>query len=299
MARFQQYRHSGRLGLGLPLGLLAGAAAAVAGAWLYHFFLEVMPIVHVGLLGTVAFGGGIGLVVGAVMRAGKTRSLVVVSLVAALCGALGEAASFKFGYDYRLAEAADEINESGEVEAPISAQELRELVSFRAYIEGRIEQGFSVGSTPRSSKQLSGVLVWLIWLIELGVVVGVAVWVARRQIRDTFCEPCSRWMKERPLGARMGVDMDRLRAAVRDGDAAPLLAATPHPQSAATAFYSVHECARCRDNPYLTVTLTWRKTSSRGNEESKTKATARQIGVTPADVEALSQALGGVPFVAH
>lgn len=297
MARFQQYRHSGQLGLGLPLGLLAGAAVAVAGAWLYQRFVIWVPFIYITLLGTAAFGAAIGFVVGLVMRAGKTRSLVVAGVVGALCGVLGEAASFKFDYDYRLAEAAEELSASGEIEGPISAEDLSELISFGAYIDLRTENGFSVGRGGSGGLPLTGVLVYLIWLIELGVIGGVAFWIARSRVTDTFCERCSEWMKERPVGVRGGVDVGRLHAAVRDGDAAPLLAPAQDPESAVSAVYAVHECARCRENPYLTVSLTWQETNSKGKEETKTEVVAHQIGVTPGDVEALAQGLGGVAFV--
>lgn len=296
MARFQQYRHSGQPGLGLPLGLVVGALVAVAGAWLYQRFVIWVPFIYITLLGTAAYGAGIGFVIGLVMRAGKTRNLIMAGAVGALCGVLGDAASFHFDYDYRLAEAAEEINASGEAEGTITAEDLREAISFSDYIDLRTENGFSVGRGGSGGLPLKGVLVYLIWLIELGVIAAVAFWMARGRVMDTFCERCAQWMMSRPVGARVGVDVGRLHMAVRDGDAAPLLAPALDPESAITATYEVHECARCRENPYLTVTLSWQEINSKGKEETKTEVAAYQIGVTPADIEALSQELhGGQP----
>ena len=295
MSRLQQYRHSGKLGIGLPLGLLAGAVTAIAGAWLYQRFVIWVPFIYVTFLGTLAFGAAIGAVVGYAMRAGKTRSLLVPAIIAGLCGVLGEAASFKFDYSYRMAEAAEELSASGEVEEAITGEELEQAISFSDYIEHRAEQGFSIGRGGSGGLPLQGMLTYLIWLIELGAIAGTAVVLARGRFEDTFCERCEQWMAERALGLHAGVDAAHLRAAATEGDGASLFAPRPDPESAVSVVYSVHECARCRDNPYLTVRLAWLEQNKKGEDEEKTEAIAHQVSVTPAEITTLEQDLGPPP----
>lgn len=292
MSRFQQYRHSGKLGIGVPLGLVAGAATAIAGAWLYQRFVIWVPFIYVTFLGTLAFGAGIGVAVGYAMRAGKTRSLLVPAIIAGLCGVLGEAASFKFDYSYRMAEAAEELSASGETEEAITGEDLEQAISFSDYIGLRAEQGFSIGRGGSGGLPLQGALVYLIWLIELGAMAGAAVVLARGRFTDTFCEHCEQWMKERTLGMRMGVDSGHLRMAATDGDLAALFAPPPDPESPINVAYSVHECARCRANPYLTVSLAWIEQNKKGEDQEKKEAIAYQVRTTPADIATLEQDLG-------
>lgn len=294
MARFETYRHSGGIGtFGLPLALIGGLAVAIAGAYAYQLFLAWVPFIYITFLGMLAFGAAIGFVVGSAMWLGKTRNLALAAVVGGLCGLVGDAASFKLDYDYRVAQAAEAASE--ELGTPVTADELAEEISYSLYIETRAEQGYSLGSGGDGGLPISGILVYLIWLIELVCIVGLAIYLARQRIQSPFCEKCQEWMIERHVGAAESVDEDALESAVsnreiesvleprmRDGDV---------PGTPKTALYSMFQCMSCDRSDYLTVNLRWHELGKKDEPEEKSKTLVDHVIVSPEQVETLEKNL--------
>ena len=289
MAHLKIYRHSGRLGtFGLPLGLLGGLLVALAGAFAYQRFLTWVPYLYVTFLGMLGFGAAIGLTVGIAMRAGKTRNLVLAATIGALCGLIGDIASFQFDYEYRLVELAEAISE--EEGRTMSAEELRSDLPLLDFLVLRADIGYTLGRD--GGLPIRGILVYLIWLIELVCIVGLAAHFARRRIRDPFCEQCQDWMLNQVVGVAEPIDEGTVKSAVELGDLDALLRPEEGPAFLPKKIvYSIYHCITCDRANYLTLTLHWQEVRAKREAEEKTETLASQVIVTPEQVAILEQHL--------
>lgn len=172
MAEF--YRSSGRVtGSGLGLGVAMGAAAAIVGAFIYSLAVVWIPFVYINLLLTVGFGFAIAIGVGQGARIGKTRNPLVVAAATVACALLGLYVAWGADFWFRLARAGAE--DAGFTVNPLT---------LTAYAGALYEEG----SWGLKSWTVTGIPLATVWLVEAGIVVGIAGVGAMGPVSVPFCE---------------------------------------------------------------------------------------------------------------
>lgn len=288
MGRIEAYRPSGKLGPGaIPMGLGAGLVAAVGAGWIYQRIVDWVPFIYLNAIATIVYGLVIGLAATFGLQMGKNRNPMLACIVVVFCSAVGIASTFHYSYNNVTAEIHDDLATDMEDAAP-TLEEMRAEISFKEYIDVRVEGGWEVFRS-----ELSGPLVWLVWLLEAGIVVGTGIALARAGAKMPFCEACVAWPDEIAIGVAAGVDARALRAAAKKDLDGVLTPTVREDGGRIDAEYKAHACSGC-DARFLTVELKWEATDKKGKPEEKTETILEHAIVTPEQVAKVQAAISGV-----
>jgi hypothetical protein len=291
MDTLERYEPSGSAGSAW-LPLLAGATVAAAGvAWVYQRIVDWIPLIYVSFLATLGFGMLLGLAAREVVRRGevRSRSLALVTTVVLVLGAW--AASFYWDRGFFAAEVYDGIQEAldaenrraergglprgpdapetGPREMPITREQFVERFTFEEYHDWKKELGWSIGhvGTGGGGLQLTGLLVYAIWLTEAGILLYVARKAPAKAADRPYCERCGTWAARTELRPAAGVRPEDVAAALERGDWAAAANPPAHPGSHRSVVYAVHACPTCGEAAWLDVAGSETKTNSKGKVE--------------------------------
>lgn len=284
----ESYKPSGRFGAAcIPMTLVVGLAAALVGGFVYQKIVDFVPFIYVNFLLTIGLGYGLAWVIGFTLERGKCRHLVLAAVLAALCGGVAVAASFYSNYKSGQAEIADELERQvktleGEFVEGDTPESLAESFTFGEWIDLRVEHGWEI----MGAITLSGVFVWIIWLIEFGIIVGLPLFVALAAAWRPFCEPCTNWAEQHALGTidrLTSVDIDQVRGAT---NIEPYLGVTPSEGDRSLAFV-VHACPTCEVTRFAQVNEIWHEDDGKGSVTEKNECLVTPLRLSRPDAEAL------------
>jgi hypothetical protein len=291
MAAIETYRHSGKMGpAAIPYALGAGLVAAGALSWVYQALIDGIPFVYLNVLATAGYGIAVGVAIGFAFRAGKGRNLPVAIGIAVLACLLGDALSFHFAYERAVAKAAEELGlDPATASKEETLEAMREAVPFGDYIKARVEEGVTIGRAG-GGLPIKGALMYLVWIVEAGILCVLAAGAQVAYLKRPFCEACDRLTEPRALGAIRSVKSGAMSAARAKGDMATLLDPPGEERSGKDAAYTLHACPTC-DNRYLTISLEWMQRDRKGKEERKSEDVVQHAVVAPDHIESLRSRL--------
>jgi hypothetical protein len=264
----ERYTPSNRFGpLAIP-GLVVAAVAAAALAWGYQFAVDWIPLIYVEFLATIGFGFVLGYLVRELVVRGKIRSPGLALGVLGVVVLVGWAASFRWAYERALSQAYDEVVKDSDVDPKPTRAELAEAVPFGKYIDLRLEEGWSVGtvaSRGANRPTVSGVLVYLVWLLELGIL-GFYGWKKLGSAAATpFCEGCGTWTQPTEHAPALGGLGSDVADAADAGDLRRVLTPRTTPGASRALGYVVHACPSCDTSAWLDVTS--EEVATKGNKQ--------------------------------
>ncbi len=253
----ERYTPSHRLGpLALP-GLVVAAVAAAALAWGYQFAVDWIPLIYVEFLATIGFGFALGYLVREVVVRGKVRSPGLALGILGIVVLVGWTASFRWAYERALSQAYDEVIKESDADPKPTREQLAEVIPFGKYIELRLEEGWTVGSVASRGANrptISGPFVYLVWLIELGIL-GFYAWKRLGTTAATpFCEACGAWTTPTQHPPAVGGIGSEVADAADAGDLARMLKPRTVPDIERALGYVVHACPSCDTSAWLDVT---------------------------------------------
>ena len=264
--RFASYRASGRIGaLTLPL-FAAGIVAAAGTAWLYQMGMTWIPYIYVNLVLCGLFGAGIGVAGAFAVRRGNCRNRVVALALTLPLAAGGIAASYYWAYQSTLSKLAEH-------DPGASVADIRNEVTFSRWVDARKEAGWTMSSShssssSKSSPDISGAGVFVLWGLEALTILGIALVIVDTEVEKPYCETCERWCTSKPLslGGLTRVDVEH---AVALGDLMPLvdIQVRSDGDGAHSLLLTGHICDGCSDTGYLSVD---EKTVTRAKKQTKT-----------------------------
>jgi len=272
------YRHSGAVTLsGLLLSSVAGACCALALGFGYTWAIAWIPFVYVNFLLALGLGGAVGFLVGRAATAGNLRNTFVIALLGLAWGVVA----------WYVAWAADARARQFE-DAPWFLWQPDLLWAYATYCYENGTWGLG-----RGGGTVSGIPLGIVWLIEAGMVVGCAMFMALgASLSQTFCERCGRWIEtqqgvrklslqdanqdavERLLAGELSVAADLPRAG--DGE--------PHLRLDLTC------CPTCSESNYLTLERVTYETDDKGNVSEKTETAVDRLAIAPRDVATVRNA---------
>ncbi len=271
------YRHSGAVTLSGLLGAsLVGAGSAPALGFAYAWAIAWIPFVYINFLLTLGLGGIVGFLVGRAATAGKLRNTFVIGVLGLAWGVVA----------WYVAWAADARARGAEVAWLVwQPDQLWDYVGY--FYENGL---WGIG---RGDNTVSGIPLGIVWLIEAGVVMGAATFMAMgASLSQTFCERCRCWIEtqqgvrrlslqdadsrlvERLLGGELSAAAELPRAG--DGE--------PHLRLDLTC------CPTCRESNYLSVERVTYETDDKGSVSEKSDTALDRLAITPRDIEAVRNA---------
>jgi hypothetical protein len=230
----ERYRPSGRTSWRFVPAVVVAGALAIGLGWLYQR-LTVLHYVFLGLCEYAAFLALVAAIVVTAGRLGRNRNRRRGAVVGLLLGALALGAAFYF--DWRTMANGDPT------------------FGFGDFLDRRVELGWTLGKRhPGDAGTLTGVLVWLAWLLEALGVLGVAAGFGAGF--GPYCEHCDHWIDVEDIVRRAGLDGAAVEA-VAKATTVDALVRAPVPSTPAAPFtliYKVHRCKTCASDAYVTIT---------------------------------------------
>ena len=203
------FRPSGRVSF---VGLLVGAAAAVAGATflapVYAYGVIYVPIAQISVVLTAAYGAMVGGITAGIMQRFHVRNRwVIIASALTFCGYAWFVQWFPWLYGTLT-----------RFEVEFSGLDLLNPFFLASALSTIYEEGTWTLGHSSSSGAVSGLFLGFIWVLEFLTLVGTGVGIAWTMTADkVFCERCTSWCKVAPrLRAIDVVEGRGLREALRD-----------------------------------------------------------------------------------
>jgi hypothetical protein len=266
-ASFATYKPSGRL-RPLTFALFVGVTVAgAAAAWLYQSLMAWIPYIYVNLLLCVGFGAALGAAGAWAVRRGHCRNRVLALALAVPLALVAVGASYAWAYRATLVYLADQ-NPGATIDA------IREDVTFQRWIAVKKEAGWTMSSSHstssrKSSPDISGTGVVVVWAIELLTILGLTLLLVDTEVQKPYCERCARWCDTRPL-TLSGLGRGDFDHAVQLGELMPLvdIQLSGDGDPARALVLTGHICDGCRDTGFLSVD---EKTTTQRKKQTSTK----------------------------
>lgn len=227
-------------GMGLFVGGWLGALVHFVGRAFYLIF--VFPFVWGLVLGGSLSGG---------VRMGRCRN-VSLALLAGLISAVSSYALYHALDNWKVrTDAKENLKKAGipadMVDALYDEHLKKEYggTGFWGEVKMRSTFGMSIGRPGRSgdSKPLiTGIGMYIYWILELGVVAGCAILLPRTAARASFCEPCLAWYAKKDAAvvtAGMEAEVQRALSGRDPGALGPCFG------GAGTAVLALEKCPKC------------------------------------------------------
>ncbi|MEM9217517.1 MAG: hypothetical protein AAGD25_24650 [Cyanobacteria bacterium P01_F01_bin.150] len=186
---------------------VVGGVFSFLGSFIYLF------LVFPGFMGAIG-----GCATHLAVKSGKVRNPAIASLVGAITGVAIYGAMLGFDYGGFRRQMAQEFQEhygadiqnvvaesnGTATENDIIRFAIDDLLTeqtgqsgFLGYLHWTAQDGFSLDSTSNSSEMLvSGIGVWLFWLLEIGLVVVISSRIGFGAAVEPFCEQCQEWYEK-------------------------------------------------------------------------------------------------------
>ena len=173
----------------LPI-LLIGLIASPIIAAIYRIVTYYSPLIYVNFIVTIIAGGAVGAILGRLFHRFQMRNQVVAVGLVAVLGlefvAAAHFTSFHLWTDDIIAAAEEQL----------SADQLAAFKkdwSVLQFIDFFVETGWEVGRRS-TGMPIQGIFVYLVWIVEAGVILGFAWTMTKSQLRSPYCEACRRWL---------------------------------------------------------------------------------------------------------
>lgn len=274
---FEVYKPSGGIGiLTWPLFVL-GLAIVVGLAFVYQFLLELIPFIYVNALLTWGMGIGIGVISAFIIKTGHCRNVALAMLIGLALATTGLSA--KYLWQFRAAvvegrqwlETTDEISDENR---PLVIAAFEENYNLQEHLQERVETGWSIGRG-QNGAPVGGVLVYLVWLIEAGVVFYFAWTMSRAAVKEPYSEKMNLWADEAEMVMVLPITSDEMVSKIQSATSVDELLEIPIPktdQSAKLAQYIVNSIpGKEMEDAYLTVNTIEYSVNKKGEQETDEK----------------------------
>jgi hypothetical protein len=290
---FQTYSASGRFSPSFVIWLVLGLAGLGVAAVVYALGLKWIPLIYVSFLLTIGLGWAAGLIGQWIVKRGKVRNVGVAFGIAVLLALGGLVAKFAFQY-FEARRSIDALQITDILEphdpqpTPEQFQELKARIknnfTFVRHIETRVEQGWNIGRGGRNGIPISGPLVYLVWLIEIGIILYFSVPGIVSSAQQPFAEHLDTWADESEVVMTLPVTDEAMVQKIEAANSVQDLLELPIPktdQSDQFAVYTINSIpGQDLEDAYLTVELHQYFVNNEGKTEVKTKPLVRVVVIT-------------------
>lgn len=275
----------------LGLGLIGAAGVG----WLYQWFVDMVPLIYINMFATAGFGAVLGACVGFGARMGKCRNYMLVVVMAVGIAVVAEGATMYYAYQRTISKAVKLGTKrylGGKKATPKMVKAFRKRIKERFTIEKYIKLRVKNGWKVRRSLKITGVFVYIIWLIELGIMLVLAVMVGGGMVSDPFCERGNRWADEVKLGIVPGVIPEAAEEALAMADLNFFVDVETIPTDEELPTHLDYTLYLCDTAGYLSVSLVTIHVNEKGEENTNTTELLEYAQVDTTQAEHLRAVLG-------
>ena len=255
----QVYRHSGQLGRGAWLLPVGGMLVALVLGVIYGLITVYNPLIgYVSLFVSGGFGWLLGLCVSKLAIWGQCRNTRFVNLMAGLTGLAGlytAWASFVYFIINR--------NSTQPITPPLTYWLFDPAAIFNFMDMLTVNGYFTIkSSTP------SGIMLWIFWVLEAGIILFLVFSVAADKVKETvYCEACQCWAKLNKGFAHLGdIRSPAWTERVQNGELQAIVEAPPYERSAAVFLRLDNQvCERCKTTETTSINRVTLTTDDKGN----------------------------------
>ena len=292
------YQPSNKMPLGgALLFLLMGTVLAALLAFVYVYAIWYIPFVYINFFICVGFGFLLGAVLMTLVRLGRLRNPAV---VAGLALAVGAAAVFLEWAVYLTLLFNAETTGTGrhaDTSTSFSRSLFADVLLHPQAMWAAALKINATGSWSLKGATASGAFLWFVWAVELLIIVGSAVLLARSQAREPFSEATNQWADEETLAHP--VDFAHDPAAIRSAlETGQYQALTPHlPEAAEDQFarlklHSVPDDLACQ---YLTLENVTQTLDKKGKPTQTATPVVQCLAISRAAYQELKMRFGTMP----
>lgn len=275
------YKHSGAIPPLAPvMMLIAAAVVPIPLSFAYGYLTFHNPFIYLNFLATAGYAIAVGYSVGWLARKSHLRNLSVATLI----GAMGGLIALYFAWAAYIHAVVMKYGE----EDPLTYWQILDPLILWTVINNINETGlWSIGS---GDTPVTGILLWILWAIEAGVIVVLAAVAARWCTEDeVYCETCGVWADklERVSSLQAGEE-EMLKRALEAKAFEPLTLLpkapareTKKPWQGLTV--DVFSCPGCDDCHHLSIRMVTITYDNKDKEQESKKTLVDRIAV-PAEV---------------
>ncbi|MDB5270646.1 MAG: hypothetical protein JWP58_3686 [Hymenobacter sp.] len=295
------YQPSNKMPLGgVLLFLLGGVLAAAVLALVYIYAIWYIPFVYINFFICLGFGVVLGGILMLLARAGKLRSP---RGVAGLAVVVGLAAIYLEWSVYLTLLFNSETTGTGreaDTSTSFSAGLFLDVLTHPAAMWAAIGKINATGTWTLKGATPSGAFLWVVWAVELVIILGGAYLLARSQADEPFSELANEWADEETLAHPLAYahDAAQTRTALETGQFRTLL---PHAAPAGPDPFARLKLHRVANDPgcqYLTLENVTPKVDDKGKASESTATVVQHLAISPAAYDELKARFGTAPAAA-
>lgn len=295
------YQPSNKMPLGgALLFVLGGVAVAAVLALVYIYAIWYIPFVYINFFLCLGFGLVLGAGLMLLARAGKLRSPKGVAALAVLVGLA--AVYLEWGVYLTLLFNSETIGagRDADTSTSFSGGLLASILTNPAQMWEAIRKINETGTWSLKGATPTGVFLWLIWLLELVLIVGGAYLLAASQATEPFSETANEWADEETLAHPIGYAHDAVatRAALETGQFQTL---TPHLDSdelSQFARLTLHCAPNDMNCQYLTLENVKKERDNKGKVTETKAVVVQRLAISHSAQQQLKARFGTAPAAA-
>lgn len=271
---FDVYKPSGGIGfLTWPL-FVAGLVVVLVLAYVYALLLELIPFIYVNALLTVGMGIAIGTIAAFIVKTGHCRNVFLAMLIGLLLAIAGIGGKLVSQYDRARHEGRawlETTNEISDEERPEVLAAFDGGYTFLAHLQERVDAGWNIGRGGNGAP-IGGWLVYLVWVIEAGIIFYFAWTMSRGAAKEPYSEKMNLWADESESVMMLPITSDEMVSKIQAATSVDELLEIPIPktdESAKLAQYIVNSIpGQEMEDAYLTVKTIEYSINKKGEQET-------------------------------
>ena len=273
---FEVYKPSGQVGFATWPLLLAGLATSVGLAFFYHLLLDWIPYIFVSVLVTCGLGMLLAMAGGLIVSLGHVRSLTMGALIGICLSTTVVASKYWFQYQSDLDARTTKLlvdNRIPETKRAKVREMLGRQIPLKQHLRERAASGWNIDRGGGAGLPIKGVFVYLIWVIEAGIIFYFAVSTPASAAGEPYSEKSNRWANESEIIMSLPISNEEMVSKIKSARTVDDLLEIPIPktdQSNQFAIYTVNSIpGEEMEDAYLSVDLHTYAINAKGEEENK------------------------------
>ena len=286
---FETYKPSGGFAvLAFPLMAIM-CALGVGLAWLYQLAIEAIPLIIINFVITMIFGAILGGMGRLAVKTGHVRNAAIGLVIGLVIGGSAYVAKFWFQYERIYWEQAELVAQKANIPVEDAAEILKENFTFWEHIKFRVENGWTLNK----GAEITGIFVYLIWLIEAGIVLGISIVTPSSAAQEPYSEKLGQWADEEKVIMMLPIDNPQMLEQIKTAQSVDELLSIPIPKTDETnqfASYTINSIAGHElEDAYLTVKDVTITLDKDGNEQKAENNLVRYAVLTNEQLAQLNE----------
>lgn len=292
------YQPSNKMPIGgVLLFLLGGVLAAAVLAFVYIYAIWYIPFVYINFFLCLGFGLVLGGILMLLARAGKLRSPKGVAVLAVLVGLAAIYLEWSVYLTLLFNSETTGTGRDADTSTSFSSSLFGDVLTHPGAMWEAIGKINATGTWSLKGATPSGLFLWVIWLLELIIILGGAYFLARSQADEPFSEVTNEWADEETLAHPIAYAYDaaQTRTALETGQfhaLAPHAAQSEFDPFARLKLHCVAADPGCR---YLTLENVTTKVDDKGKATQSTATVVQHLAISPGSYDELKQRFGQLP----